>query len=252
MAKIAILLTTFLRDDLLYSTVQSILINMSKDSILLIADQGEHSTKKDEFYQSLPTDKVKHWYLPFDCGLSYSRNFLVDQAYKMHYSYCLLTADSIEFIQPMEELEIVIQFLNEHKHYGIIGLKLNSRTGWEKLIRLSIKQDRFIITDAYEYKKFNNSDFLRCDMVKNFFLAKTEVLYWHKWDNRLKLSEHEDFFWRLKQTSFFKVFYNESYGANYINCKPLKYNQMRQRLYAEFHPLFLKKYNMKYWLKQEG
>jgi len=248
--KIAILLTTFLRDELLYKTVQSILTYMSDDCILLIADQGKQLIEKEQFYQSLPKDKVRQWYLPFDCGLSYSRNFLVDKAKELNIPYCLLTADSIEFIQPIKELKIIIRFLEEHQHYGIVGMKLNNRVNWEKLIKLSSDKSRFVITNAYEYKRFMNTEFLRCDIVRNFFLAKTDALFFHKWDNNLKLAEHEDFFWRLKLTSFYKVFYNESYSANYINYKPHEYNIMRKRLYAEFMPLFLKKYNMKVWLQE--
>lgn len=251
MNKIAILLTTFLRDELMINTVNSVLKYMSEDNILLIADQGHPTEEKNYFYQSLPKEKVKSWYLPYDCGLSYSRNFLVEKARELQYSYCLLTADSIELIQPIKDLDLVINFLEEHRDYGIVGLKLNNRVSWEKLICLSTEKDRFRIINAYEYKQFMESEFLRCDIVRNFFIAKSEMLYFHKWDNNLKLAEHEDFFWQLKLTSFYKVFYNESYSANYINNKPSAYNIMRKRLYSEFNPLFLKKYNMKYWLKED-
>lgn len=37
------------------------------------------------------------------------------------------------------------------------------------------------------------------DFVLNFFLADTALLRAHPWDNELKVREHEEFFWRLKQ-----------------------------------------------------
>ena len=45
--KIAILITTFLRDKLLYKTIQSIINNYPKDCIILIADQGYTDSEKD-------------------------------------------------------------------------------------------------------------------------------------------------------------------------------------------------------------
>jgi len=35
--------------------------------------------------------------------------------------------------------------------------------------------------------------------VINFFLARTSILQKHPWDSELKVREHEEFFWRLKQ-----------------------------------------------------
>lgn len=37
------------------------------------------------------------------------------------------------------------------------------------------------------------------DFVLNFFLADTALLRAHPWDTELKVREHEEFFWRLKQ-----------------------------------------------------
>lgn len=251
MNKIAILYTTFLRDELIYKTIPHILENMSNKDCLFIADQGEQSEEKDNFYNSLPKSKVKQWYLPYDCGLSYARNFLVNKAKSMFFDYCLLTSDSIKIKTSLSELDFAFEFLKSNKDYGIIGLKINNRISWEKLIRLDEKENKFIIKNATETIEFLDEKFLRCDIVRNFFIAKIDALLSVGWDNDLKLGEHEDFFWRLKIKTFWKVFYTDSYEGDYIICRPEKYQQLRKRMYKDYIPLLLKKYKLKEWIRDE-
>jgi len=96
--KIAILITTFLRDNLLYKTIQTIVDNYTKDCIVLIADQGYANSEKDitiDYYKSqIPLEYYK---LSFDCGLSYARNFLVQKAFEKNIPYCLVMSDSVQF-----------------------------------------------------------------------------------------------------------------------------------------------------------
>ena len=118
--EIAILITTFLRDNLLYKTILSIMNNyMGNHYIILIADQGYHSVEKD----------INIDY--FDSGLSYARNFLVKKAAELNIPYCLLLADSIQFIQ-RNDFGKYISFLKSDESYGIVGFELeNSKCSWE-------------------------------------------------------------------------------------------------------------------------
>ena len=249
--KIAILYTTFLRDELMYKTVKSILDNLSDNCFLFIADQGLKTEEKNLFYKSLPADKVFQWYLDYDCGLSIARNFLVKEAKSKGFAFCLLTADSIMVTQPLENLNFYIDFLESHEDYGIVGFKLNNRVSWEKLLRKNWLNDKFMIKNASERQISNNQSFLRCDIVSNFFLAKTECLFQTRWDNDLKLGEHEIFFWNLKTQTYWKVFYNELYEAQYIKTYNEDYKKMRMRLYKQFVPLMMKKYHLNMWLGED-
>ena len=71
--KIAILMTTFLRNELANKTIQTILPQLSDDCILLIADQN-----KPEQQLTLDSNWNHIFYcsLPYDCGLSFVRNYL--------------------------------------------------------------------------------------------------------------------------------------------------------------------------------
>src|SRR3989304_2225085 len=232
-SKIAILYTTFLRNDLAFKTIQSIQPFLNEHTILLIADQN------------LPERRINinpNWHytinysLPFDCWLSYARNFLVDRAKDFGYDYSIISADSIQFIKDTENLTSAIKYLSENTNIGLVGFNLNDRQAWEGYIDLipnlyfKIKQLNLQQDDCF---LFEGLRFYPCEVIRNFFLAKTECLINNKWDENLKLGEHEDYFYRLKQTQW-TVNYCPDISANYINEKPEEYLKYRQRMYSEF------------------
>jgi len=151
---IAILITTFLRDNLLYKYIQSITDNYHNNYIILIADQGYTSQEKLEtidYYQSqIP---LRYYKLSFDCGLSVARNFLVQKASEMSIPYCLISTDSIQFIEVYD----FGQLSNELDNNIIINFKLKN-------------------TEAIA--------------LKDIFLAKTSNLV-NLWDNEMKLCEYQ-------------------------------------------------------------
>lgn len=257
MNKIAIIYTTFLRDNLMYKTTQSIINNMMSKCILFV---GNQSYKTDEnrlngFSQfNIHINNPIHWEiayynLSFDCGLSYARNFLVEQARKINYDYCLVTADSLEFTQSLSDLYSIIEFMESNKNIGIVGLKINNRIKWTWNINL-IPNLYFNLTTAKDKIKYKDLELIECQVVPNFFLAKTQCLLDNKWDNDLKLLEHEDFFYRLSKTDW-RVYFNDSYSCNYIDDKRIEYKEMRDRMYTIFKEKLQKKYNIKGWIKEE-
>ena len=107
MSKLAILYTTFEREELSKKTLQSIYPYLSSpDVFLLVADQS-----KIPYSTTYGTTNSFIYTLPYDCGLSAARNFLVQQAQKLGCEYILLTADSIEFISGYN-FQPYINFLN--------------------------------------------------------------------------------------------------------------------------------------------
>ena len=252
-SKIAIIYTTFIRDKLMYKTIQSIIKNWSNDYILLIGDQGNFTKKKKEFIIEI-TNQYKniHYYkLDFDCGLSFARNFLVKKANKLKCKYCFLTADSIMFTKKYN-LKPIIKFLETESKKGIIGFGLYGKTSWERNIELIPGQCFYLKTLNKSAIIFENNKFQPCEICKNFFLAKTECLINNKWDNQFKLLEHEDYFWRLKNSNkSYQVFYTDNIQGKYIYFKSSKYNYYRARMCSEFVYLLKKKYKIKRWIKHE-
>jgi len=252
MSKIAVLITSFKRDKLLYNTVQTVIDNWSSDfGALFVANQSyKTGEEKDEavirFGTNInnPNDRPIYYYnLDFDCGLSYARNFLVSKAFQHEFKYVIISADSIQFPQQYD-LSNAIDFLETKEYNGIIGFDLKDRVSWERDLELVEGKHFSLKRPARKPMQFNGVVYQPVDICRNFFLAKTECLLNVRWDNDLKLGEHEDFFYRFKHYGPYNVFYNIDIRANYVSDKPEEYMKYRQRLYKEFIPKLKAKYDI--------
>jgi len=253
--KIGIILTTFLRDDLMYKVVQSIFDNWNQEYELFIGNQS-YDNNEDRINSTIKFmssfgnhyHKLHYYTLPYDCGLSFARNYLVKEAHKQGCEYCFLTADSYMFEK--YDFRIITQFLESDKDNAIVGFVERGKSDpyWKWDMKL-VSKKHFLLTkpkrDIIEYKNYK---FQPVDVCQNFFLAKTNVLIENQWDNELKLTEHEDFFYRLQQTNY-KIFFNNSIKCQYIKNKPEAYSLKRKRIYNIYKKILQEKYNLSGWLK---
>lgn len=248
--EIAIIYTTFLRDWLFNQTVRSISDNCKENNfLLLIGDQG----RDGGIYQSVTGSPVKMRHIwtnqPFDCGVSFSRNNLIATAHELGIKYCLLTADSIKFIpETVNNLNRAVQFLENSPDIGILGFDLKDRVPWEYFMdiqnnRFMLKKNSLIETDPSTGLRIK-----RCDICRQFFLGKIDTILSVKWDEQLKTGEHEDFFWRYKQSGY-KVCWTPDITAQYIDYKPAEYLKYRMRQYNEFREILFKKHNLNDWVQ---
>jgi glycosyltransferase involved in cell wall biosynthesis len=243
--QVAILITTFLRDSVLQKTIQSIVDNYTTNCIVLIADQGYESQEKLEnldYYQSQIS--LKYYKLPFDCGLSYARNFLIKKASEMDIPYILMGADSIQFTQPYN-FQPIIDFLEYDSNRGIVGFELiGSKCPWEYLMRVDDAGIHLNISD--KIIKNNYTIFKKVDICRNIFLAKTHTLL-NLYDNDLKLCEHELAFLTYKGRNY------EVYWTDIISFKKNKasgseeYQLYRKRL-GDFQKILKQKLGIKQWV----
>jgi hypothetical protein len=197
--KVAILITTFLRDSLLYKTLQTIVDNYPKDCIVLIADQGYTSSEKDitiDYYKSqIPLEYYK---LSFDCGLSIARNFLVKKTLEMQVPYCLVMPDSIQFT----EVYNFEQLFNQLDNRIIINFKLKN-----------VEPTTF----------------------KNVFLAKTNYLI-NLWDEEMKIYEYQLVFLECIKRGY-KITWNENYNFKKIKSRSTEEYQSYCKRIKEYQKL---------------
>jgi len=277
--KIGIIVTTFLRNSLLEQIIGSILTNWKDKYILFIGNQGildenhlkylqnalnlqgfkaensiinditGQSTKKAKIDGLLAyNDKIKYYRLSYDCGLSYARNFLVQEANKVGCNYIFLTADSYEFKD--YNLEPIIEFLESNDKNGLVGFiedgKSDPKWSWD--LELVPNQHFLLKRPKQPIIEFKELKFQPCNVTQNFYLAKTKMLLDVPHDNDLKLCEHEDIMYRFKLAGY-KVFFNDSIHCKYINQKPNEYSEKRQRIYNEFKKKLQEKYHIKGWIR---
>jgi len=242
MSKLAIIYTTFLRDKLLSETVQSIQPQLSENCILLIGDQG-YPERKGLVYSSSSFIFTYYYPLPFDCGASYARNYLIQRAKELNCDYILMTADSIKFIESYN-FQPIIDFMEMDPSIAKVGFNINDRLPWE--FNLDLK-DSFILSISDEKIIHNSINYAKVDLCRNFFLGKTDAFINVPFDDELKMASHEDHCWRLKLANY-KTYYTDYISADYINDKPEEYKIYRNRLKGEFRQKLLKKYNINNWI----
>jgi hypothetical protein len=247
--RVALLITAFLRDNLFFKTLQTIVDFFPDNCILLIADQGYNSQEKNEFIQSIK-EKIpcEYYRTPWDSGISYNRNFLVEKANELECSYILMMADSLQ-LTSKPNLQPIIEMLESNPNYGIVGFSLENYPVWRGTLDLIPGQHFLVDVPKEKPIIYNGISFLPVDHVSNFFLGKTKVLLENKWDENLRLMEFEDFFWRLKTNTPYKVFYTDFIKGKHIKNRNGEYEQYRGRATKEYNKLVEEKYKIKRWVK---
>jgi len=249
---VAIIYTTFLRDSLMNLTIDSIMTHWSDNYVLLVGDQGATASKSLQFGARKDfSARGEYIPLPYDCGLSEARNRLISRAWTLGCEYSLITADSIAFSY-FTDVSMAMDFLEVSPRFGILGFHLEGRIPWEHRLNIKSKdEDRFFefspAGDMY-IDPDTRLPIVECDICRNFFLARTETLMVVKWDPKLKLSEHEDFFWRYKQAGY-GVAWTPGVSGQYIESRPAAYLKYRKRCDREFRDMLLKKYDLTQWAK---
>jgi hypothetical protein len=242
MNNIAIIVTTFLRDELLYKTIQNIEEFMPDNCSILIGDQNWTPEKHSNFFN--PYLHIVYKQLPYDCGLSYARNFLVQKAYDMGFEYVLLSADSIQFNQKYN-FTPYIDFLEKESKRGIIGFELNgSKCCWE--FNLELTSQGIKLNSSKESITENNIIYKRVDICRNIFLAKTKTLL-NLWDNEMKLAEHELAFIEYKKRGH-EVYWTDNISFNKAKEENSTNYDISRKRFVEYKELLKKKLNISGWV----
>ena len=140
--------------------------------------------------------------LPFDSGVAMGRNFLIAHAQTEYF----LMIDDDNIFSRDTRLERMIDEL-EAGDFDIMSCLILEGSSWlgdpkvrrhivdfQMNLELSDGTLRFLEPDSAERR-----DAIRCDLVHQFFLARTaKVRATGGWDERLKTADHTDFFLRMK------------------------------------------------------
>ena len=186
---IAILITTMLRDNLLFSCLESIQ-RYNNNFYVVVVDQGYQTIEKADFMLKYFSN-IKGEYIrtDFDIGALKARNIGIQRIKELNIPYTLMFADSIKFLQSYN-FNPIIEFLESSNNHFLCGFNLkNSICTWECDME---KTDRFELDIPKRlpitYKCLN---FQPVDLCRNIFLCKTELLYNSQYDEDRKLGDHE-------------------------------------------------------------
>lgn len=192
--EVSIIIKTFERPRTLDRLLRSILSSPAGDCSILISDDSLHSINSNLFER----ENIQYFKLPYDSGLSYGRNYLVE---RVETPYCVLLDDDFFFI-PATRLDILLDIVSRRGFDLAAGKYDGPQWGPGYGILERTGNDLSIKMGAAPRAMFNGLPVY--DFTNNFFLARTETLKDVPWDNRFKIyGEHTDFF--LRYSAKYKV-----------------------------------------------
>lgn len=151
-------------------------------------------------YEGFEVYPIKMIKLPNDYGLSASRNSLVKNTKA---KYILLLEDDFVFNEHTD-ISKMVKIIESNEKIGIVGGMVKEHgqeVHFEHYPR--IKEKAMIHeSDLNNYVNLGDIQYKLTGSVLNFALFKRQVLRNVKWDDELKLAEHNDFFLRLNQTNW--------------------------------------------------
>ena len=212
--KITLLIKSFSRKNCVDELIESIRERYS-DIDIIIVDDSNPVLKFDY------DDNIKTYNIDFDSGLSVGRNYGVS---KVKTPYFILLDDDFVFTDNTDLLKFIDIF--EKSKLDILGgyviennkpLKYFGNFYYDDNTKSIKAKSEF--SDFGEYKK--------CDIIVNFFIAKTEKIRSFGWDNDLKLAEHTAFFYDNKAN--LNVGFTDLISINHKKIRYDDYNQYRNR-----------------------
>lgn len=254
---ITIIIKTFERKKSLIKLLKSI-DKQNQNCKIAIADDSK-VPYKEEILTSFPQLNIAYYELPFDSGLSIGRNHLIG---KIETKYFLLCDDDFRFDR-RTNLRLAREILEARDVDILSGCLFNYiRTEGSVSKSLRLIQGIFIkgflqtfvatitIHDECLQSKIKTrvkDDFVYADMVHNFFLANVKSVNGiGGWDEKLKLSEHGEFFVRAKSQGL-KIGHSSLWGVRHYPETTKAYKMFRERDYDIYA---FNKLGLKLWIDE--
>jgi cytidyltransferase-like protein len=194
----AILVTTFLRDDLLKRCIESVRKYYPKIPVF-IGDNGRHTDEKRAFATA---NVCEYFALPYDLGVAGVRNESI-KLIPPKYKFLVIIEDDVVFAKKTA-LQKWRNILDTEPRVGIVGglLKLNDK------VEQHYEGNTWIDGDTKHTERVKNPTWKEtpkgvkyyfCELVLNVFMMRREVWDSFKWDPQFKTAyEHMDYFLNLK------------------------------------------------------
>lgn len=219
------------------------------DVPLYVAEQSRRLGPMAGFYAAERVDVIR---MPFDAGLSASRNALIDA---MDVDFVALCDDDF-ILGPETSFESAIRVLERDRELGVVGGMLHDYDGvtetirnWEMYLDHDERNRRFTATPIYNYppvaRQVAGETVYLCDAVLNFAMFRKALFSDRiRWEESIKVNgEHEDFYLNLRKHSHYRVAYLPAMVA--LHCKDHRqaaYLKLRSR--DNGRHAFMEKWNL--------
>lgn len=201
---------------------------------IYVADQDLPSGDMISFYER---NNVEYYYLPYDCGLSYCRNFLLEKVKEPY----LMWGDNDFVFNENSNIEHGLKILNSSNDIGFVGggVIVNNKLQHYERILSYVRQHNILVYIPLELTNpekhiVDDIEFYYCDLTFNYVICKTKILQNNKslrWNPDLKVAyEHTSMFLCLNQFNTFKIVYCPSMSVIHAHSfKNSEYNTLRKR-----------------------
>jgi glycosyltransferase involved in cell wall biosynthesis len=233
------LIKTFLRDEYLFTCVES-LRGRYPDIKIIVADDGHTSAVREN---KLKLSGVKYLPMPWDQGLTKGRNAMLDAC---ETPYFFIGDDDFYFTE-QSRLQDLLAMMEVADLAGG-GMSYHNRTLYYEGTFEPQADGGLKIRDLKrDYQLHSKIRYAPCDLVLNFFIAKTDLARKVRWEEQIHCNrDHEDFFLAWKKAGYKTVYCPDSIVVHRKTdiIAPPEYKQSRHDPRDE--QTFLKKWGYKY------
>ena len=212
--RVSILIKSFLRHDSVRNLIASIRRYYPTVPIVVVDDSG--------FAVNFDIDPyVKTYNLPFDTGVSAGRNFGLT---KIQTDYFVLCDDDFEFTEHTD-LENFFKIARKSDLDILGGLVYEKNRPLMYYGNFKVNEETRQVVCVGEYKK--HELYNTCDLIPQFFIAKTKRIKKHGWDPELKTAEHSAFVFEHRGT--LSVGWTDQVSVKHTQTRNENYNDYRRR-----------------------
>jgi phosphorylcholine metabolism protein LicD len=215
---VTLLIKSFKRKECVDNLIASIR-KFYKTVPIMIVDDSVHIGKEE-----LPNfdydENIKTYNIDFDSGVSYGRNYGIS---KIKTDYFVTIDDDFEFTSKTD-LKKFLKILKFSNLDVLGGLVFQNKKSIDYFGMLKLKEKTLI----YEKDFIKKNDFYtECNLILQFFIAKTSAIQKNGWNNELKTGEHLAFFY--DNINKIKVGYTELVSINHLGVRDKDYSIYRNR-----------------------
>lgn len=211
---ITFLIKSFNRKDSVENLIKSIRLYYPNIPIVIVDDSNPH-LNFDEY------DKVKTYNIDFDSGLAAGRNCGVS---KINTKYFVLLDDDFEFTKETD-IKHLYEVISKNNLDILGGQVIENKKPIDYFGNFVYDEKNKLIQTVIEHK--NMGQYKKCHLILNFFIAKTESIKNHKWDDRQKLAEHAAFFFEHRDA--LQIGYVDNVSILHKKVLTKEYGEYRHR-----------------------